>query len=527
MNSAETVAQPGPPRREQFVANVLWNWTGVAVSLFAGLILSPYIIRKLGAEGYGIWSLVFSITGYYNLFDLGFRSAIVRFSAHYRAKEEFDKINELVNTTLAYFSVLTLLLILGTVVLAKKAVRFFDVSSQYHDQFSSLILIVGITWAIGFTFNVFTGCIEGFQRFDISNRISIFTSTIRYLGCAILLYRGYGLVEMGLLSLSTIGLLCLLYAISFIRIFPRLRFSAGLVKLSMLKQVASYGIHIFVAGVAGQSLDQSPSLLIGHYRSVAFVGYYTLPLRLLQYVAEAITRVGIVVAPKATELAAQGKLETVSKLATYANRYSFTLYMPFAMVLFVYGRDIILLWLKEKGPEFALHSAPLLPILVIGIAFATAGQFSSSTVLFGLGKHRGYSWSLVAEALIGIVALIVVLPRFGIMGAAVVCSSLMIVIRGILSPVLVCKHLKTPFLSYMGSIYARPLATALPVLSLTYWMKAGHFSGRNWGELIAVSSIVSALYLGAAFFTCLENEHRQMLVNWMRKRMFPARERSA
>jgi O-antigen/teichoic acid export membrane protein len=526
MTAPEAGGKTGARRGETFLKNVLWNWSGVAVSLFAGLILSPYIIRKLGADGYGIWSLVFSITGYYNLLDLGFRSAIVRYSAHFRATGEDGKINELVNTTLAYFTAIAIVLIAMTLLLARKATGFFDVSSHYHDQFSTLIGIVGISLAVGIPFNVFTGCVEGYQRFDISNRIWIFTYGLRYLGCAALLSRGYGLVEMGLLALFTQVLLCFLYFASFRKIFPALRFSPALVKRDMLRRIAGFGLHTFLAGVSTQSLDQTPSVLIGHFQPIAFVGYYNLPLRLLQYAADAVSRVGLVVAPKAAELAAQGRLDTVARLAIFANRYSFTLYTPFAIVLLAYGPDVIRVWLKEKGPDFALHSGPLLPILLLAMAFTMAGQYSSSTVLFGLGKNRGYAWSVALEAAASAGAMLVAIPRFGILGAAVVSAFLMIGIRGLLTAWLVCSSINMRFGTYMASIYTRPVLTALPVLALAYWMRSHLMAGRNWTELIAASSLLGGLYLSAAFFTCLDVEHRNLLLAWLRRwRM--VRERAA
>ncbi len=78
--------------------NVLWSWLGVAVTIASGIFLSPYLIRKLGDEGYGVWVLVFGLIENYWLFDLGFRSATVKYSAHYRATGEVAKINEVINT---------------------------------------------------------------------------------------------------------------------------------------------------------------------------------------------------------------------------------------------------------------------------------------------------------------------------------------------------------------------------------------------------------------------------------------------
>src|SRR5215510_12887367 len=85
-------------RGQRFLINVLWSWLGGGVNLFAGIILTPYIIRKLGADGYGIWSLLFSLVSYYTLLDFGIRSAIIRYSAHFLARKEPSKINEIVNT---------------------------------------------------------------------------------------------------------------------------------------------------------------------------------------------------------------------------------------------------------------------------------------------------------------------------------------------------------------------------------------------------------------------------------------------
>ena len=41
-------------------------------SFFTGFFLSPYIIRRLGDQRYGIWALAFAFIDYYTLFDFGF-----------------------------------------------------------------------------------------------------------------------------------------------------------------------------------------------------------------------------------------------------------------------------------------------------------------------------------------------------------------------------------------------------------------------------------------------------------------------
>src|ERR1700692_4142757 len=97
-------------RSERFVRSVIWNWAGVGISLIAGFLLSPYLFRKLGPEGYGIWALSFSLIEYYWLLDLGVRSATAKFVAHYWATDEPTQVSEIMSTAVCYSSVVAALM---------------------------------------------------------------------------------------------------------------------------------------------------------------------------------------------------------------------------------------------------------------------------------------------------------------------------------------------------------------------------------------------------------------------------------
>jgi hypothetical protein len=61
------------------VKNVGSSWSALATNVLVGIFLSPFILHRLGDAAYGIWVLIFSVTGYYGLFDLGIRSSIIRY----------------------------------------------------------------------------------------------------------------------------------------------------------------------------------------------------------------------------------------------------------------------------------------------------------------------------------------------------------------------------------------------------------------------------------------------------------------
>jgi O-antigen/teichoic acid export membrane protein len=502
----------------RFLSNVLWSWLGVAVQILPGLIVTPYLLIKLGDARYGVWVIASALVGNYAILDLGFRSAVVRFAAHYRAVGEVDQLSELVSTTLLYFSIIALALLLATSMGWRYVHRLFQIAPEYRNEFAWLVLLSGISVAVGIVGGVFSGCVEGFHRFDIVNRIFIVTFGARSVGWFCLLATGRGLVSVGAWSLVCNVALVLLFAWSLFRIFPPLRISIReKATWSMFRKTAVYAFDTFLAGLGSRLIEQVGPLLIGHYRSETEVGYYTFPLRILQYGSDAVTRVGVVATPQSADFAARGETAQLGQLAVYANRYCLALFMPAAMFLEVYGYQLFLVCLRK--PAFAAHSAPLLPALLVGATLAQTAQFCSSSILFGLGKQRGYALVLIGELIFTAVGTSLALPHYGLMGAAVVSSVAMVASRGIVTPLLLTRHLGLSYGRFMFSVLAPPILTSLPVWGLLIAFRWMGFIARNVVELAAVGILSAAVYFGACYFTCLAPQHRKIGLSWLERKL--------
>src|SRR2546430_9553426 len=90
--------------KREIVKNVSSNWFALGLNVLVGVFLSPYILHHLGDEAFGLWVLIFSVTGYYGLFDLGIRSSIVRYVAKYSALNDDEQLNHLINTAMFAYS---------------------------------------------------------------------------------------------------------------------------------------------------------------------------------------------------------------------------------------------------------------------------------------------------------------------------------------------------------------------------------------------------------------------------------------
>ena len=171
------------------------------------------------------------------------RSATFKYSAHYRATGEDDKVNEVVNTGFAYSGITAIILVAATLALAGHANRFFQISPQYQPVFTTLVIMIGCAWALGSIFGLFSGVVEGYQRFDLTSRVWITTMALRTAGLVIVLALGYQLKTMAGVA---IGALLAGYVFNYVnlrQVFPALRFSFSKMKMSMFRQMLGYGVH--------------------------------------------------------------------------------------------------------------------------------------------------------------------------------------------------------------------------------------------------------------------------------------------
>ena len=372
-----------PSRGQRFVLNVLWNWLGTGASLFIGFVLSPYLILKLGPDGYGVWAITFSLVEYYWFFDLGFRSATVKFVAHYSATNEPNNVRAVVSTAFLYSSIAATLILGLAIAFGGSVERFFRVVPGLQGNFRMLVIVITLSWCLGLVFNIFNACLEAVQSFEYSNKASIVSAAVRAVGQALLLFLGYKLIALGIVVVISqiVG-----YSINYFyfrKLFPGQRISFRYARSSMLRRMASFGIHTFLMTISTQLLNQSAPLWIGHFRPAAFVGYYNLPVRLLQYTVELVGRIGIVTNTNAAELTARGSFEALADLAVYTNRYCLVIFMPLAILLWTHGPQLFVFWV---GREFAAQSAPVLPMLLAGYVIGVVGQYSASMLLQGLGS---------------------------------------------------------------------------------------------------------------------------------------------
>src|SRR6267142_6087711 len=163
----------------QIIKNISSSWFSLGINIVTGIFLSPFILHHLGDTAFGVWVLIFSITGYYGLFDLGIRSSVVRYVSKSVATGNKEDLAKLINTSLFSYSCLGIVSLVVTAFLTTYVDTLFRVPPEYHTTARWLMFMVGASLALGFPLGVVGGFLEGLQRFDITNMTQVASSLVR------------------------------------------------------------------------------------------------------------------------------------------------------------------------------------------------------------------------------------------------------------------------------------------------------------------------------------------------------------
>lgn len=468
--------------------NVGSSWFALGLNILVGLFLSPYILHHLGDEAFGLWVLIFTITGYYGLFDFGIRLSIVRYVAKYATIAKNDELNRLVNTALFTYSGIGTVAILITITVSFYVGSIFRISGSSIHLARWLFLMVGSAVALGFPLGIFGGILEGLQRFYVVNLNSMSSTLVRALLIVIALRHGRGLLTVALITVSLPLVTGLVNATVVLRILP-LRFGLKHLNRESLRRIASYSGTTFIIIVANRLRFKTDAMVIGTFVSSAAITYFTIGSRLVDYAGDVVSGLAQVFVPMSSQSDATGDLVGLRKILIAGNRACALIIFPMAAILIILGKSVIEAWV---GARYVATSYPVLLVLLIPSTLMLA-QSASGLVLYGMAKHKTLAVVVLLEGSANLFLSILLVRRFGILGDAVgtaiplACTTLFFLPRHL------CRVLKLRIGIYLRQAFLLPLTLCVPLVAVLFLM-------RHWFVAHSYFQLAIQLLLGSVVY---------------------------
>jgi O-antigen/teichoic acid export membrane protein len=482
----------------QIIKNVGSSWFSLGVNILVGVFLSPFILHRLGDAAFGIWVLIFSLTGYYGIFDFGIRSSIIRYVSKYTATQDMEEVNGLINTATFTYTCVGMLSMVITLVGCIYVDRVFEVQAEFQSTARWLMLVVGTSVALGFPLGVFGGILEGLQKFYVLNWTNVVSSLLRVALIVYYLNRGAGLLAVALITVGLPLLASFVRAAVALHALP-ITFAWKYVHRSSFRQMANYSGVTFMIIVASRLRFKTDALVIGKFLGAAAITYFYAGSRLVDYAGEVVSSLAQIFVPMSSQSDAAGNMDRLRKIFVAGNRACAFTILPMTAAFVILGRSIIEVWV---GKKYVPQGYPVLVVLILPYTLMLV-QSASSRILFGMSKHGKFAVVALIEGAANLILSILLVRAFGVLGDALGTAIPLAGTYLFFMPHHLCSRLGIRVSTYLRHAYLLPLTLCVPpaaVLLVMQKLSMAHTYRQLIPQLLA-AGLIYAVGLWWAYAT--------------------------
>ena len=470
-------------RRVSF--NAFMNVLHVVLNALSGLATMPILVNHLGAENYGLWTLVVATTGYLGALDLGVPAAAGRLFA--AARGDIRAVNAVFSTAFAMLCGIFLAVFVLLLLASWMFFQAFPVPITHQPDVRAALLILGGGVALSIPAAVFESFLWGSERFVLHNAIEITVLLVRTFLIILLVGGDSSLTELALI-IAGIGVAGGLTRAFFCwTLQPRIALHWSHCSRQVLEEVSAFATWFTVLSASRNFSPNVPVFVIGNSLGAAAVTTFTIPRILVMYAAAIVSSAMVVIAPRVAILYFNSRIAEQRDLFLAAGRFCLALSYYFAGGYVFFGLPFIQIWqpTMQGHQEYAL-----LLILIAGELLPMTQRSSHGTILY-MGKHRRLALYGLAElGVIGVLSLVLVKP-YGLIGVCVAAAISNFFFRGLLECIYGCALVGIS-LSYYARAVFLPLTGAALIALAFFWLLG--LSQLNWFELLAHGTLYSVVY---------------------------------
>lgn len=491
--------------------NVASHWAGYGVQVIVALFLTPYILGALGQTRYGVWTLAIGLTGYYGLLDLGLSAGMTQYLTRYLAAKDIDNLNRTASTGLVALTCCGFLVFISSLAVAVNAPSLFQISPDSVTEVALVIGITGASVAMQFVFFTYSAIFTAVQRFDLSNGIGVGTRLLSGAATVLSLKLGYGLVGLSIALAGTNLMDYLLRWRVATRLLPEMKISLKLAARRNLAEVVKFGAwNVAIAGSV-RLISYTDSLVIAVFMPLSAVAPFAVAASMRSYFEEIFVRAGFVFFPAATELDARGDRDGLATLYLVSSKFMFLGAILCGLMAIVWAQDFFQLWLGAAYAEPARYpSVATLFMLLLVASMVSVAQRIGYQVLLGKREIRLLAVLFAAEGITNLVASIILIRSYELIGVALGTLFPAVVFQGFLQPYFVCRSLQVSLNTYCRQVLLRPLLASLVLASLLLLFR---FLDRPGDWIPLFLSALSSCLLAApvVWFVGLKKSERNFL----------------
>ncbi len=394
-------------------AGVVMSYVLLIVDTLISLIYTPILLKNLGDSQFGLYQLMGSMVSYLAIMDLGLGSTMTRYMVKYRTEgDKKGEQNFLAMGIIVYFLIGLIVLAVGTVMYFLLGNIFQALTGPELKDARILFIFMVINFVISLFDHAFSGVLAAYEKFVFEKGLKIARVLIRAVLVIVLLqFYQIALVIVLIELLLTVSILIakIMLCVKKVKIIPRLY----KMEFPLLREVFAFTLAVFLQTVANQFNNNVDKTVLGIYASTTAVAVYSVAMQITSAYSGISTAVESVYFSRISRGVFEKKSdEQITRSLIPPSRLQLMMLSAVCLGFWLFGREFIRLWCNKE-------EAWLIACLIMTAATLELFQNCTTAVLKAKNLLRGRTIINVFTALANFVITILLVPRYGMLGAAI------------------------------------------------------------------------------------------------------------
>ncbi len=386
------------------VRNAVFGGGGRLLTLAVGLLMTPYLLSRLGVDRFAVWALVAVVTGLAGLLDPAFRSSLIKHLAEVDADGDRAGRDAVVTTAVLFYLPLSLLMVVGFLPLREPVLRLLRLPDQLCAEAGDAFLIGLLGLAVSWVLGVFPAVVDARQRMDLTNGFGVvcLVLTAALTIAAVegeLGVRGVAGAQLAGIVVFHLGSVALAWWVA-----GPFRFSFTSADRRWFGRIFRFGLTLHVSTACVVVNRQLDKLLLSRFAGLSMVASYEIGLRVVANAGTLQPFLTSALLPAASHLQASGDTTRLRELYHRTSGYLFAVGIPPFVLAAVFAGDLITAWIGRPDP---LAAAVLM--LLAGGYLVNSSSNAMAFVCQGIGRPdiqaRQSALQLVANVVLSIILL--------------------------------------------------------------------------------------------------------------------------
>lgn len=394
------------------------NYVNIILSSLTAILFTPIILKYMGKQEYGLYSIVASIVAYFSVLDFGFGNAMVRYASRAKALEDESESKNINSIFFVLYIIMGIIAAIIGIIIYKKFDMIFTNSLSLEEIIKArkIMLVLVLNIVLTFPLSVFSSYVMASEKFIFPRVICAIRLIIYPLIMYPLLVFGYKAFAMVLVltSLNIFSLLLNVYY-CFAKLKMKMTLKIKKINFSLTKEIFSYSFFVFLNLIVDSVFNNTDQVILGIVCGTSVVAIYAVANQIKILYSNMSTAISGVFLPSLSKIIALGnKNNEASNIFIKVSKLQMYLLLLILSGLYIFGTNFIQLWV---GAEFKDSYAIVL--WLIGINIIPLSQNIGISVLQAMNKHRFRAAVYIIIAIINVVISIPLAKMYGGRGAAI------------------------------------------------------------------------------------------------------------